>query len=117
MEDKAFPLGSYPREGTDKEKLDWISGMFETAKDESLDSSRRKLNNLHAIHYKLVYLIDKRDNNSIISYIQELTRDSDINEIRTMLVIMKAWKNDPIFKTDLDLAVERIETITGKKLL
>ena len=112
-----FPLGSYPQMGTDTEKLNWINGMFEIAKGETQTLSRRKLTNLHAIHYKLVYLIDKRDNNSIISYIQELTRDSDINEIRTMLVIMKAWKNDPIFKTDLDLAVERIESITGKKLL
>jgi hypothetical protein len=114
---EAFPLGSYPHKGTDTEKLNWIDGMFKMSKDESVNTSRRKLTNLHAIHYKLVYLIEQRDNNSIISYIQELTRDSDINEIRTMLVIMKAWKNDPIFKTDLDLAVERIESITGKKLL
>ena len=114
---ESLPLGSYPHKGTDTEKLNWIDGMFKMSKDESINPSRRKLNNLHAIHYKLVYLIEQRDNNSIISYIQELTRDSDINEIRTMLVIMKAWKNDPIFKTDLDLAVERIESITGKKLL
>lgn len=113
---ESFPLGSYPHKGTDTEKLDWIDGMFKISKEESPDTSLRKLAHLHAIHYKLVYLIEQQDNNSIIFYIQELTRDSGVGEIRTMLMVMKAWKNDPIFKTDLDLAVERIESITGRKL-
>jgi hypothetical protein len=118
-ENNSFPIGDYPREGTEEEQILWIEKMITMSQDENPDvnSGRRKIYKLHAVHYKIVHLIDKKDYNSIVSYIKELIEASDIGEIRTALMIMKTFKHHDTFKQCLIDAVTKLETITGRKLV
>jgi len=117
--DDSFPIGDYPRGGTEEEQILWIDTMIAMSEDENsvVKPGRRKLYKLHAVHYKIVHLMDKKDYNSIVSYIRDLSEASDVSEIRTALIIMKAFKYHDTFKQCLLDAVTKIETITGRKLL
>ena len=119
VDNESFPIGDYPRGATEEEQVHWIDTMIAMSNDENSEvkSGRRKIYKLHAVHYKIVHLMDKKDYNSIVSYIRELTEASDVSEIRTSLVIMKAFKYHETFKQCLIDAVTKIETITGRKLL
>jgi hypothetical protein len=117
--DGSFPIGDYPRGGTEEEQILWVDTMIAMSEDENsvVKRGRRKLYKLHAIHYKIVHLMDKKDYNSIVSYIRDLTEASDVSEIRTVLIIMKVFKHHETFKQCLLDAVSKIETITGRKLM
>jgi hypothetical protein len=119
MDNNSFPIGDYPREGIEDEQILWINTMVAMSTDENsaVSSGRRKIYKLHAVHYKIVHLMDKKDYNSIVSYIKDLTEASDVGEIRTALIIMKRFRDHDTFKQCLFDAVSKIETVTGRKLL